>query len=259
MLRNEGVNCHVYIAAMGRSGSTMFANLLTRPPSRCVLIEPWLPKGARGPKLIEQLRRFGVPVTDSGAIPPNQSAEADSEKWIEQKLDQLLGRLSHWGVKEVRSELHFPTLEMVRPEKIILQVRNIRDVTLSLVEKHALKPDKRYNLEWIRNYVCTSAKTIVKLKRSIEPSRFQILRYEDFVTHAGTRQELEKWLQWPLDGDPGRNLDLFDRAYESERHGNSIGQSSVDRWTRESDPARINFADEMANCNAEYQSQFCYK
>jgi hypothetical protein len=259
MLGNQSLNCHVYIAAMGRSGSTMLANMLTQPPSHCVLVEPWLPKGRQGPKLLEQLRRFGVPISDSSSINSKRGSEADSQRRIERLLDEMLGGLSHWGIKEVRPEMHFPTLKMVTPEMIILQVRNIRDVTLSLIEKHARGSDRRYNLEWTRKYICTAASTIVKLRRSVEKTRFRIIRYEDFVTSAKARQELEEWLQWPLDGDPGRNLDLFDRYYESERHGKSIGRSSVDRWKREFDPIKVNFANEMADCNRDYQSEFCYE
>ena len=259
MLRNEGLNCQVYIAAMGRSGSTMVANMLTRPPSRCVLIEPWLPKGAQGPKLLEQLRRFGIPTSDRCSLVPKSSSEADSQTSIERLLAELLRGVSHWGIKEVRPEMHFPTLPIVTPEKIIVQVRNIKDVALSLLEKHARRSDERYNLEWTHKYICTAASTLVKLRRSVENARLRVIRYEDFVISAAARQELEQWLQWPLDGDPGRNLDLFDRDYESERHGKSIGRSSVDRWKSESDPSKLTFANEMADCNREYQSEFCYE
>ena len=45
----------LFVAAMGRSGSTMLANLLTTPPRRWLLVEPRFADASTGRDLVEQV------------------------------------------------------------------------------------------------------------------------------------------------------------------------------------------------------------
>lgn len=248
---------HVYIAAMGRSGSTMLANLLTRPPGRWLLIEPLLPKGGKGKALHEQARRFGFDIPDEEwSHLPN---ETDASR-IRRLFSERLSNLSRWGVKEVRGELHEATIQMIRPAKIIVLVRDIADVALSLHEKRERNPDPARDREWMRRYVIGAAGNIVLLHKNIASSTGSVktVRYEDFVTNPDTRRQLEEWLDWPLAGEPTANLAMFEREYEIERHGNRITDTSVERRNRELSIEEARFAQEMSEKASEYQKYFGY-
>lgn len=83
----------VMIAALGRSGSTLLANLLTTPPARWVMIEPRLANGSTGLDLVNQATNFGF------TIEPNtwrlQSDETPDER-TERVFGPLVAQLERW-------------------------------------------------------------------------------------------------------------------------------------------------------------------
>ena len=243
----------VYIAAMPRSGSTMLANLLTNPPARWILVEPWFPRGARGAHLYQQAQRFGLPLT---ARDWARRDGEDAATRVDRLFAEPLTALDRWGVKEVKGDLHDDTIAMIRPRKIVVLVRDIEDVALSMCEKHDRNPQPELDRAWMRTFIVTAAEAVVDLAR--DQSTTRVMRYEDFAMSAHSRQELAEWLDWPLDGDPGANLDLFDREYERDRHPDGVTAVSVARRRLENVPERRRFAGELAAALQRYQSVFGY-
>lgn len=252
---------------MGRSGSTMLANLLTLLPVRWVMIEPWLAKGAYTQSLFKQMQRLGFPVTtEAWSQPETETRPAERiTRRLQRLISPCLQNLTHWGVKEVRAELHDPTVALIRPQKVMLLVRDIRDVALSLYEKHERQSGPDSDPSWMRGYLCSAAEKLVQwqqgqLQTLLPHTPYQLIHYEALVSSAETRQSLSEWLHWPLSGDPGLNLDLYQRGYEQQRHGQQITAASVNRRNRQGiSPDHRRFAEEMAAINQAYQHTFGYQ
>jgi len=62
-----------YIAAIGRSGSTMLSNWLCRPPQQLVFVEPFFLRPSNPRLLRIQLRDFGMAVSDAEWAPRDES------------------------------------------------------------------------------------------------------------------------------------------------------------------------------------------
>lgn len=249
----------LYVAAMGRSGSTLLANLLTTPPSRWVLVEPWFPMGASSPHLLQQMRRFGFEVADADWQRDRQAATAEARRFrLARLFGERLAGLERWGIKEIRPGLHEATVELIRPARVVLQVRDLRDVALSFVEKFARTPTTRYDHAWARHYIRIAAAALVRLRQRLPAERLRVVRYEQLVASPAERRALADWLDWLLDGEQDRNLDLFQRAYEIDRHGGALTETSVRRHEREPSDGDRAFADRVAGENTRYQAEFGY-
>jgi len=53
----------LFIAGLGRAGTTLLANLLTSPPKRWLLAEPGITRGDMGEHVRIQAEQFGFPIT----------------------------------------------------------------------------------------------------------------------------------------------------------------------------------------------------
>jgi hypothetical protein len=249
----------VYIASLGRSGSTLIANLMTTPPDRLVLVETQLHRGGGYAGMFDQMARWGWQVgADELARwqkpPPGQSP---AERAAAVLADRLIG-LARWGVKEVDPTAHKPGIALLRPKRVIVLVRDIRDVMLSFVEKFQREGRSDYSGE-IRWRLIDGARVMTWLADGqCGGGPMRIVRYEDFVASADERAALARWLDWPLDGDPDRNLDLYRRNYEIERHRGVVSQVSVGRRAQVAGTATGVLVARMGEFLARYQRRFGY-
>lgn len=238
----------LYIASLGRSGSTLLANLLTTPPNRFVLVEPQLHLGEGNAWMFEQLDRFGWSVGTEEidlwrSLPP--------ERRVSTFLYPRLTTLEKWGVKEVDPKAHLPSLATLRPRKVIILVRNVRDVIISYIEKYRREGKTDYGAELL-NFLVESTNMLIHLTETLNYQQMRVVRYEDFVTSERERAAVSRWLGWPLDGDPNRNLDLYKRTFEIERHNGEISSVSVNRHAA----MKLQDSSDIINNVAEYLSSF---
>jgi len=243
----------VYIASLGRSGSTLIANLLTMPPHRLVLVEPKLHRGGTA-GMFHQMERFGCPVgVDELArwrAPPPEQSPAERAAMV---LADRLARLARWGVKEVDPMAHQDEIAMLRPKQVVVVVRDIRDVMLSYVEK--FRREGRSDFGEVFWRLCEGTKALTRLADGLGTSTpLRVVRYEDFAASVDERAALARWLDWPLDGDPDSNLDIYGRHYEIARHGGVVSQVSVGRRQA----ASLEAVDRIGDFLGAYQQRFGY-
>jgi hypothetical protein len=236
------------------------ANLMTTPPDRLVLVEPMLHRGGGNAGMFDQMARWGWPVgADELARwrePPTGQGPAERAGLV---LASRLVRLARWGVKEVDPTAHRPGIAVLRPRRLIVLVRDVRDVTLSYLEKFRREGRRDFGGELLWRVV-QGTRVLTRLADGSRRGRsLRIVRYEDFVTSAAERAALARWLDWPLDGDPDRNLDLYRRAYEIERHGGVVSPVSVGRRTRATDPADAALIARIGDFLGGYQRRFGYE
>jgi hypothetical protein len=245
-----------YIAAMGRSGSTMIANWLASPPGRLVFVEPSFLTVKNTRLLKIQLESFGLAPTDAEWAQSDQSA---ASRFARLMVPRLIGR--KWAVKEVLCAEHLAALDQLRPSRVLITVRNIVDVALSFFEKHRLQGNlERFSDQWVVDYCVREASGLVGLRdelirRSIP---FEIARYEDFTQSEETRASVAKFVGWPGGGATDAHLDRFDRSFEAERHGSRVSPQNRGASERRIDEALLALAATIGRRCGKYQRAFGY-
>jgi hypothetical protein len=217
----------LFIAALGRSGSTLLANLLTTPPDRWLLVEPRFADASTGRDVLAQAAAFGMSVAPDEWLP--RPAETPQGR-IVRVFGERLRSLRRWGLKEVRPNLLEPTLKRLRPKRVVVLVRDLRDVALSLYEKTLREAHPDRGDAWLRGYLTEAPTGVLALADAAPDPNRRIVRYEDLVADEGYRRDLGAWLDWPLDGRPDRNLaDLFGRGREVALHDGAVTKRSLHR------------------------------
>ena len=237
----------VFIASHGRSGSTLLADLLTTPPHRLVLVEPRV--AVLGSHVREQFVRAGLPTPggeEAWDTRLNQSEDEAGER-LAALFGPGLDRLERWGVKEVAPFWFLPSIRVFRPRKIVLLARNLAQASASLfVKNRAAAGTKQWRTEdWMLDRFCEAIEGLEGIARQTPEGRCRWVTYEDLVTSPDARDELSRWLGWPLDGTPGTRLDLYGRDNENERHGARITERSLSRYTPGEDAEIDAFVERM--------------
>jgi len=246
-----------YIAAMGRSGSTMIANWLTSSASRLVFIEPSFLSLPNTRLLRIQLESFGIGPTDDEWNGEDASAPARFRRLM---APRLAGR--RWAVKEVLCAEHSAALDQLGPKRVLITVRNIADVALSFFEKHRLQANTdRFSDEWVLDYCTREAAGLVAFRdeltrRSIP---FEVVRYEDFTRSEMHRNRVADFVGWPGGGATDAHLEWFNRSFEAERHGNSVSSRNRQAADRAVEEDLQQLADIISGRCSGYQAAFGYK
>jgi hypothetical protein len=247
----------LFIAALGRSGSTMLANLLTTPPNRWLIVEPRFANATTGRDVLEQARLFGINIDDTEW--PPQEGESSGQR-ITRVFRKRILDLQKWGLKEVRRDVILQTIDHLRPKHTIVLVRDLRDVAVSLYEKSVRDNNPRYDDEWLRNYLTEAPAGILEAVDALATHDHRVVRYEDLVSDDTLRDDLAQWLDWPLDGQPERNLaSIYQRAREVELHAGAVTNISVGRYrSADISTAAREIADWAHHRTPEFQQRFGY-
>lgn len=235
----------LYIAGMGRSGTTMVANMLSVLPIRQVLVEP-------SASAFGHSRPFDL-ASDLEARAAYLKA-CKSMIVDEEKLERI-------AIKEVIPRSHLGIVEVFAPTTVLIVVRDIHDVALSALEKikrqgnHMASPT-----DWVAEACYEGSKSLVQLSRSLEGTNTIILRYEDFAGDQSCKPRLERQLDWPMLGDPFANFDSYDRSYEVERnrHFRSEGRKRLSAEDRGLPETVNSIAESIAETCGAYQERFGY-
>ena len=246
----------LFIAGLPRAGTTMLANLLTRPPGRLVLIEPGLTRGDPGARVPIQFEGFdGADAAHDAA--PREGESPESRFW--RLWGPTIRGLRSWGVKEVNPAGYDDLLARYEPRRVIVLVRDVRDAALSLAEKLDRSPVVGGQTpEWATQRLIDAAHAIMRIHASLPAARVRVVRYEDLVRDAGERAAIESWLDWPMTGRPDRHLDRYGRAWEIDRHAGKVSDQSVSRRDRETSADAVRYADVVADRLADFQLAFGY-
>lgn len=245
-----------YVAAIGRSGSTMLCNWLTRPPRQLVFIEPFFMRTSNPRLLRIQLAHFGMPASDCEWTREDQTAAARFQRLMGARLEQR-----RWAFKEVLCEEHFRVLDAFAPPRVVITVRDIADVALSFFEKHRLQQNlHRFDDQWVVDYCLREGSGILDFIDRLQDRKipFLILRYEDFTRSEQARRDAAAFVGWEGGGAIDTHLREFDREFEVHRHGSTISGSLRHRTGRELDKEAFDLADSIAQRLGSYQAAFRY-
>jgi hypothetical protein len=256
--RGEGVvpRPDFYMASIGRSGSTLLCNWLTRIPDQLVFNEPFFCRPQNSRLLKIQLRNFGMPTSDDEWEPREESAD---ERFSRLMATRLEGR--RWGFKEVLSEEHTRVLDRFAPAKVLITVRNIVDVALSFFEKHRTQGNlERFSDEWVAAYCAEETRGILRFQHLLDARRvpYRVIRYEDVIRSQETLKCVEQFLGWNGGGDTAAGLVDFDRGFEVERHGRTISGTPYNRHERGLGSQHLELAGEIGKGCRAYQVHFGY-
>ncbi|MBO6634925.1 hypothetical protein [Parvibaculum sp.] len=204
----------LYIAAMGRSGSTFLCNAFTVPPNQIVMAEPRFHARSIDHTWQELAHLFpGISKTEvANAV----EGCATTAEYIEQVHNRFLRDLTFWGVKEVEAAAHMEMIDLLRPRLVVVLVRDIEEVTLSLVEKiNRQQWNKTYDWGWIEEYVRTSAAALVDVAERVEG---RIVVKYDQLLDPETVRSLASMVGAPATGNPSLRLMEAKRDWEIERN-----------------------------------------
>jgi len=240
-----------YIAAMGRSGSTMLCNWLSTPPERIVFNEPFFDRPMNSRLLRIQLENLGMTVSDE------EWAQADESPMT--RFVRLMGgrlRRRRWAAKEVLCQEHFAMTSAFRPPRVIVTVRDIEDVALSFFEKHRIQENMdRFSDDWVAEYCLRESAGMVDYVAHLEASGipFHVALYEDFARSEEDLSRIAAFAGWPGGGDPAANFEDFDRGFEARRHAG--GERPPSRALPDS---CIRTAGDLGDRCSSYQARFGY-
>lgn len=245
-----------YIAAMGRSGSTMLANWLSSPPDRIVFVEPSILTLPNTRLLRIQLENLGLGPDDEEWNFEDESAAARFERLL---APRLTGR--RWALKEVLFAEHASAIDQLQPSRILISVRDMFDVALSFFEKHRFQNNlSRFSDAWVFDYCAREAAGLLSLRSDLAQRSipFKIVRYEDFTQSEGARNSIAAFVGWPGGGPTDAHLEAFDRGFEVERHGSGISSKIRHAGDRTVESDLHTLAQAIAEQCAEYQAAFGY-
>jgi hypothetical protein len=247
-----------YIAAMGRSGSTLLCNWLTRAPDRVVFMEPFFLRDMNSRLLRIQLEQIGMAASDDEWVRrPDEDARS---RFARLMGPRLAGR--HWALKEVVAEEHDQAIAQLRPKKLIISVRDIVDVALSFFEKHRRQDNlDRFTDEWVATYCERESAALARLRREADERGLPcfVVHYEKFTQDDETRGALERFVGWRGGGDVAAGLDRYERSFEVERHGEAISARILRGEERFLDDDHRHLAEIISRKCREYQGMFGYQ
>ncbi len=254
----------VIVFGLMRSGTTLVSDLLTVRDRSLVFDEPmllsvWSSDKARDTHALAKAAGLRV-----GAAPPRGNDYEGMYAYFERDLAPELAKLDLWGVKEVHFHNWRDHMERYRPKKLILCVRDLRDIVLSSLDLVrgsllAFPGGQRLRDEaWLLERLVHDVHELLCLQRSYP---HLLLRYEDLTRDAELQARLADYVGLESLGTGALNRQIStgaSRAREVERHGKGVSARSVGRYQSEPEgPARA-LADHIWRSLPWYSEAFGY-
>ena len=252
----------VAVYGLPRSGTTLISDLLTVPGRSIVMSEPDLYK-MWNRNIAKRLHALAGSVgIELDGIPEPDSWDGLYANYIRRVLAPRFSALDSWGMKFVdfsdwrRQFAEFP------PAKLVLCLRDLRDVVLSGVDRIARMPlvfrsaGTRRDEAWV---LCALAYNVWELMAMRQHPHFAI-RYEDVATTGAPLDALAAYVGLP-GLDPTRNnlaAAGWHRRWEVEKHGDGISAASVARFDREPHGPIRALAERLWRLIPEYGEAFGY-
>lgn len=256
----------VAVYGLMRTGTTLVSDLLTQRGRSFVVAEPdlfveWHPQTIA--RVHRALGTFGLDFSGEEDLP----RQADYQTYInyfDRRVIPALARLDLWGIKHVSFQKWRELLDHYGPERLILCVRDIRDVVLSQIEfigRHGLAfPGGQHMRDeaWVMTRFCHDAHDLIAMSRQPHMT----LRYEDLVADDGVRDKLRDYVGLKQLSDERINLDAEPenrRAWEAAKHEGGVSTRSVGRFDREPPGPARSVAERTWRLMSGYCEAFGYK
>lgn len=251
------------IAVMGmmRSGTTLVSDLLTIRGKSLVISEPNM-LGLWNAKTVSEIgdlcREFGLEIP-----PPPEPPPSHIFKYFDKSVLPALAELDIWGAKYVDLRGWQQVFQRYKPKKMVLCVRDLRDVVLS-----ALELTQRMGLTfvggkdlrdeaWLFARVCYTVNELLSLRRQ---AHF-VVRYEDLVDDPSLRTSLADYVGLERLGEERLNLEKESDSrsrWERRKHGDDITKKALGRFEREPEGPMRHLAERLWRLLGEYNVAFDY-
>ncbi len=246
----------IYIAAMGRSGSTMLCNALTHPPEQIVFIEPGFHTPPYRNMLKPQLTKYGMQLAETDGKETGRPPNAELNARLGADLRNI-----KWGFKEVQCSEHAKVLKVFNPKHVLVNVRHIRNVALSFLEKHQRQNNEaHFPPSWVEAYCLRESRDLVALCKLMDRAgqEWSLVRYEDFTRSQSFRAQLAQDVGWKIGGQNDQFFGDFNRSYEANRHNQAVfHETQVAQRNLSMEKQEI--AVKIEAESGEYQEYFGYK
>jgi hypothetical protein len=251
------------VYGMMRSGTTLVCDLLTVPDRSLIFNEPMILEGWPDAKVKEMhavAQAFGLTVDGE---PPTKEAFGTFAGYFDRALGGQLADLDNWGVKEVHFNYWRALLDQYQPEKLVLCVRDIRDIALSALDlvrgsMLAFPGGKRLRDEaWLVARLRHDVHEILALRQH---PHF-LSRYEEVTQSPETQKGLAAYVGLETFGRGTVNRKTAagaSRLRELEKHGEGISNRSVGRHESEGAGPALALASHIWQSLPEYSEVFGY-
>ncbi len=165
-------------------GTREIAQLLTIPHQRIILDEPAIFGQEWARNLQEQLQQNGIVIADRDWARNNYLT---FQEFFDVQILPRLAELSAWGTRTTRFDGWQESLDTYPPEKLVLCVRDMRDVVLSHVDI-ALRLGIPIDGAFIEHRTLTSAAALMEM----QSLPHCLIRYEDLAVAGGFQHLAEK-------------------------------------------------------------------
>jgi len=246
----------VYLAAMGRSGSTLLCDLYSRYPTHWLMTEPWITRGSHGMSQLERVQRFGGTIAKEEWFRKIEG-ESPLERFY-RVYGPILEGLEFFGAKEVRGEFHEEYYRLLQPRKILILVRDIRDVIISLLEKTIIERKEGYDAAFTAQYLARNCQALMAFPRLVQDTELDVLKYEEFAVSETRRIQIDQFLGCTRLEQVPETGNISTRPWEIERHGLRISDKSVYRFRSESTIEWSPLYHEIPECR-QYNAFFGYR
>ena len=248
---------NVAIFGMMRSGTTILNDMLSVKGKSLILNEPHIHLGFESLNIvIVQLKKFGFDISiDNMASHAKQYSTA--RQFFDAEILPLVSGLDIWGAKITDLSDWEGFMSIYKPRRLILCVRDIRDVVISLFDLALRLNRLTVDEYWIESKVVTSCQAILMMARKYP---HLLVRYEDICSDACALERSAKYIG--LDKHSNeiwyQNVIPF-RQFEFEKHGTEISKKSLFRYRSEPPGPVLELAKRVWRKCPQYSETFGYE
>lgn len=264
--RDEYRPMDIALFGIMRSGTTLLADLLTSKDTSLILIEPILMNTrieATGAELFEfekimkQLNHFGFDVSTMSYW--DKSKFPTFVQFFYSNIYPLLSRLKLWGVKMIDFDDWEGFLTAFQPQKLILTVRDIRDIVISAFDL-AIRLNQKFGVvvdeAWIERKTLFSCKAIMHMAGIPH----LLVRYEDLCSNPDLHLEIAQYAGINnLSNNRSSFENISHRSYELKKHKSSFSTISINRYRSEPPGHVLELANRIWRLYPEYSARFGYE
>ena len=253
------------IAIMGlmRTGSTLVTDMLSQRGRSLILSEPNI-LGMWSPNTVERIHKLALNNgLDPGAEMPTPEQWPRYQNYFDAVLLPQLARLPLWGVKYVDLTDWRLTFERYPPRRMILTVRDLRDVVISAIDRIGHLRLAFYGRRHMRDEAWVMANIAYNVHElmALRQRPHLLARYEDVVKDPGLRQRIVEYAGLDSAAGTRENLEAagFVRQWEMNKHGGAVTTKSVGRYASEPPGPVKALAERVWRLLPEYSEAFGFE
>jgi hypothetical protein len=253
------------VAIMGlmRTGSTLVTDMLSQRGRSLILSEPNI-LGMWSPNTVERIHKLVLNNgLDPGAEMPTPEQWPRYQNYFDAVLLPQLAQLPLWGVKYVDLTDWRPTFERYPPRRMILTVRDLRDVVISAIDRIGHLKLAFYGRRHMRDEAWVMANIAYNVHElmALRERPHLLARYEDVVKDSGLRQRIVEYAGLESAAGTRENLEAagFTRQWELAKHGGTVTAKSVGRYASEPPGPVKALAERIWRLLPEYSEAFGFE